>query len=123
MAEVVGLAVASAHLVGVGGALGALLRHLVAERLDVEAAPLGTVAVNVLGSFALGLLVFGDSGGDAVLFLGTGAAGSFTTYSSFSYQTVRLFETGERRRAAGNAVGTLLAAGGALAAAWLLVGG
>jgi CrcB protein len=123
MADVFGLAVAPAHLVGAGGALGAVLRHLVAESLDVEGLPLGTVAVNVLGSFALGLLVFGGAGGDLVLFLGTGAAGSFTTYSSFSYQTVRLWETGERRRAAVNAVGTLVAAGGALAVAWLLVGG
>jgi len=98
-----------AHVVGAGGALGALLRYWVGQRVDVEGFPLGTVTVNVGGSFLLGLVTFGGLEGQLALLLGTGLCGSFTTYSSFSFETVRLYETGERARAAANAAGTLLA--------------
>ncbi|PSP77130.1 chromosome condensation protein CrcB [Halobacteriales archaeon QS_1_68_20] len=112
-----------AHLVGAGGALGALLRHLVAEFVDREAFPLGTVAVNVLGTFALGLVTFAGAGEGTLLLVGIGACGSFTTFSSFSVDAVRLWEDGERTKAIGYAVGTLVAAGVALGAAWLLARG
>jgi CrcB protein len=98
-----------AHVVGAGGAVGALLRHWVGELVDVEAFPLGTVLVNVGGSFVLALVTFGGLEGQLALLFGTGVCGSFTTFSSFSFETVRLYETGERARAAVNAVGTLLA--------------
>lgn len=111
-----------AYLVGVGGAVGALLRTLVGELVDVEAYPASTLAVNVIGSFALGALTFAGVGGDAALLLGTGVCGSFTTFSSFAVETVRLWETGERLRAVVNAATNLLGAGAAIALAWLLVG-
>lgn len=63
--------------------------------------------MNVVGSFVLGLVAFAETTGDVALFLGVGACGSFTTYSSFSFQTVRLWEAGDRRGAVGYAVGTL----------------
>lgn len=110
-----------AHVVGTGGALGALLRHAVAQRLDAGAFPVATLTVNVLGSFALAAFVFAGVGGDLLLLLGTGACGSFTTFSSFSFETVRLWETGARRRAAANALGNLLGAGLAIGLAWVLV--
>ncbi|MFB6082152.1 MAG: CrcB family protein [Halanaeroarchaeum sp.] len=88
-----------AQAVGVGGAVGALLRHLVSEVVDAGDYPLGTAAVNVLGSFVLALVSFAAVGGHLGLLLGTGLAGSFTTFSSFSYETVRLWETGKRRHA------------------------
>jgi len=119
MVDAWGLTVAPAHLVGAGGALGASLRHVVCEFVDDTEFPLGTFAVNVLGSFALGLLVAAGADDAALLFLGTGATGSFTTYSSFSVETVRLWETGRRKRAVLNAVGTLVAAGAAVGVAWL----
>ncbi|PSQ19694.1 fluoride efflux transporter CrcB [Halobacteriales archaeon QS_8_69_26] len=96
-----------AHLVGIGGAVGAVLRHLLAQRVDREAFPVGTLVVNVLGSFALGVVVGTSLDDRAVLLFGTGVCGSFTTYSSFSYETVRRWESGERARAALNAVGNL----------------
>jgi len=109
-----------AQVVGTGGALGALLRHFVSERVKVEEFPAGTFTVNVIGSFALGLLTFAGAGHDVALLLGTGACGSFTTFSSFSFETVRLWETGERGRAAVNALGNLAGAAVAIGLAWLV---
>lgn len=111
-------AIDPAHLVGTGGALGALLRHYVSEQVDVDEFPLGTFTVNVLGSFVLGLLTFLGTGNELVLFLGTGACGSFTTFSSFSFETFRLWETGEQTRAVVNAVGNLIGASIAVGIAW-----
>lgn len=110
-------------LVGVGGAIGALGRYAVTRSLPAEAFPLGTLAVNVLGSFLLGLLTFAGAGEGLLLFVGVGACGSFTTFSSFSVETVRLYERGHPWRGAANAAGTLLAAGLAVGLAWLLVNG
>ncbi|MFC7130770.1 fluoride efflux transporter CrcB [Haloferax chudinovii] len=107
-----------AHIVGTGGALGALLRTFVSQQVDIEEFPLGTITVNVIGSFALGLFTFVSLNNSLMLLLGTGACGSFTTFSSFSFETVRLWETGERSRATVNAVGNLIGAGLALGLAW-----
>lgn len=106
--------------VGLGGAAGATARHLVSER--VETATLDTLAVNVLGSFLLGLVVAVPLPNAVALAAGTGFCGAFTTYSTFAFETVRLAEGGFRRAAARNAVGTL---GGALlaVAAGMAVGG
>lgn len=112
-----------AHLVGLGGAVGALLRHLVGQAVDGGDFPLGTVTVNVLGTFALGLVTFAGMDREVLLLVGVGACGSFTTFSSFSVDTVRLWERGERTTAVVNAVGTLLAAFAALGLAWLLAKG
>jgi CrcB protein len=106
-------------LVGVGGVVGALSRHLLGERVD--ATTLDTLAVNVLGSFLLGALVAAPVGESALLLAGTGFCGAFTTFSSFAFETVRLAETGKPRQAALNATvnlaGAILAVvlGGAVA--------
>ena len=110
-----------AHIVGAGGAIGALLRHFVSKAVDVETYPLGTFTVNVLGTFVLGVLTFAGMDNELVLFVGVGAMGSFTTFSSFAFETVRLWETGERLRSATHAIGTLVASGIALGLAWVLV--
>ena len=87
-------------LVGLGGAIGSVLRFLVsvgaAQWLGTEF-PYGTLIVNLAGSFVIGLvqeigtdaLVIPDS---ARLFLTTGMMGGLTTYSTFSYETIRLME-------------------------------
>lgn len=97
-----------ALLVGIGGVCGALARHLVGARIEGD--NLDTLAVNVLGSFALGVLTAAPIDGGVVLVVGTGFCGAFTTFSSFAFETIRLYETGRRRRAVGNAFGTLAAA-------------
>lgn len=109
-----------AHLVGTGGALGALCRVYVSQRFEGDY-PTGTLAVNVIGSFALGLVTFAGAGETAVLLVGTGACGSFTTFSSFSFETVRLVEEGKAGWAAANALVNLFGALAAIALAWLVM--
>ncbi len=96
-----------AHLLGTGGALGAVLRYAVGRWLAHDRFPFATLAVNVIGSFVLGLVAFSGASDEVVLFVGVGACGSFTTYSSFSFETVRLWETGDHLRAILHAVGML----------------
>lgn len=90
-------------LVGVGGAFGAASRHLVgigAAAVLGDKFPHGTLIVNVVGSFLLaGLLASAAMSGAlprwAVLLVGTGFMGAFTTFSTFSHQTIQLAEGGE----------------------------
>ncbi|MEF8851519.1 MAG: fluoride efflux transporter CrcB [Haloarculaceae archaeon] len=111
-----------AHVVGAGGTLGAVLRYLVTRRVRVRKVPAGTFVVNVVGSFVLGFVTFLGADSQVLLFVGTGACGSFTTFSSFSVETVRLWEAGDTARAVGNAAGNLLGAVFAIGLAWLLAG-
>ncbi len=76
-------------LVALGGFVGALARHGV----DVAAGDvtgLGTLVVNVVGSFALGYLVTRTVGPRTRLLVGTGVISSFTTYSTFATDAVAL---------------------------------
>ena len=111
-----------AYLVGTGGAIGALCRVAVNAHIESETYPLGTLTVNVLGSFVLGLLTFAGASEEIVLLLGTGACGSFTTFSSFSFETVRLVEQGESAAAVANAAVNLVGSLAAIGVAWLAVG-
>jgi CrcB protein len=77
-------------LVALGAAVGAPLRYLVATTLDQERFPRGTLLVNVVGSFLLGLLVEAGATGHGLALLGTGFCGGFTTYSALSVQSHRL---------------------------------
>ncbi|MGF9564067.1 fluoride efflux transporter CrcB [Neorhizobium sp. JUb45] len=89
-------------LVAVGGAVGSVFRYLVglwAVRLFGPAFPWGTLAINVAGSFAIGLfleMILRRFGGSAEmrLLLMTGLCGGFTTFSSFSLDFVGLVERG-----------------------------
>lgn len=87
------------------GGCGALARFgltlLVADRLHPHL-PLGTLAVNVSGSFLLGLLVGTPLDGDARLLLGAGALGSYTTFSTLMLETQRVGEAGKRQMAVAN---------------------
>jgi CrcB protein len=77
-------------LVALGAAIGAPLRFAMATALDEERFPTGTLLVNVIGSFLLGLFVGGGVSGSWWALLGTGFCGGFTTYSAFAVQTHRL---------------------------------
>ncbi len=109
-----------AYLVAVGGAVGAVLRHFVGQTVESESFPLGTLTVNVVGSFVLAVITFLGAGEDVRLLVGTGACGSFTTFSSFSFDTVRLWETDTPAKAVVYAVANLAGALAAVGCAWLV---
>ncbi len=84
-------------LVAVGGAVGAVARYgvgLGAARLFGLAFPWGTLAVNIVGGLAMGLLAAKTAPEQEALRLelGVGVLGGFTTFSAFSLETVRLME-------------------------------
>ncbi len=107
------------------GAVGALLRFGLdglVQRSTAGNFPVGTLVVNVLGSFCLGLLVGLSVGGDALLLAGTALLGSFTTFSTWMLETERLAEDGEARLAVGNLTVAVAAGLGAGAVGWLIGG-
>jgi len=104
-----------------GGALGTGARYLLSGWL-AEAwgpgFPVGTLAVNVIGSFLLGLIMQVALTTELVpptlrLFLSTGIMGGFTTYSSFNYETLKLFQDSAWGLGALNLVVTVLSCLGA----------
>ncbi len=105
---------------GLGAGLRASLGHWVAQNV-VSSFPLGTFAVNVIGSFAIGVLsiVLVDRFEQTEwlrLFLITGLLGGFTTFSSFSLETVHLLQHGRGLLAAAYISASLvLCIGGAMA--------
>lgn len=90
-------------MVFIGGGIGAALRHGVnigSARLLGTSFPYGTLAVNIVGCLAMGLLAGylafkGDVGQHWRLFLTTGILGGFTTFSAFSLDAALLYERGE----------------------------
>jgi CrcB protein len=99
----------------VGGAAGACLRHFV-DRLVQDRHrrnfPLGTLVINVSGSFLLGFLAgWAEHHGVSAswqTFGGTGITGAFTTFSTFSYDTVALAESGRWATAGRNVAFSLV---------------
>ena len=116
--------------IALGGALGSVARYalggLVSARLDAgETFPLGTLVVNVAGSFIIGVLgaltipegrLGSESRAFVTQFLMIGICGGFTTFSSFSLQTLNLLRDREWLYAGGN---VLLSVVLCLVAVWL----
>ena len=111
----------AAHLVGIGGAIGAVLRYAVYEQLSDEHYPWPTLIVNVVGSFVFGAATFAGAGESVIQLVGIGICGAFTTFSSFSVETVQLYERGDRTVAVANAAGNLALSLAAIGLAWVLV--
>lgn len=114
---------------GLFGGLGCIARYLMSGwsyQLFGRGLPYGTLVVNLLGSFLLGLLMEGSLrssllGPELRLGLTVGFLGGFTTFSTFSYETVRLIEDGSYLIATANIllnlIACLLAAGVGIALA------
>ncbi|MFJ9348107.1 fluoride efflux transporter CrcB [Streptomyces sp. NPDC101237] len=107
-------------LVVAGAVVGAPLRYLTDRAVQAghdSVFPWGTFVVNVTGCLILGLLTgtasTGAAGEHLQLLLGTGLCGALTTYSTFSYETLRLTETGAGLYAAANVVASVAAGLGA----------
>lgn len=109
------------YLVAIGGIIGAILRHLVSQSIESESFPLGTFTVNVVGSFVLAVITFLQFGDEVLLLVGTGACGSFTTFSSFSFDVVQLWEEDKRITSVGYAAANLVGALLAIGVAWLAI--
>lgn len=100
-------------LVALGGAIGSALRYLTVLAIG---APLATLAVNVAGSFAMGVLFVALAGrGTASPFLMTGVLGGFTTFSAFSLDALKLWEAGQAGAALGYVAGSVALSLGAVA--------
>ena len=108
--------------VALGGAIGASLRYLSnvsAMRIFGPGFPYGTIFVNILGSFAMGVLIVALSkkgGTHLAPFLMTGILGGFTTFSAFSLDSFTLWERGDITTALAYVAGTVILSLGALAA-------
>ena len=114
------MTVAKIFWVALGGALGSVMRAAVSYWIPTEF-PWATILVNVVGSFVIGLvLALADSGSDfhltIKLFIVIGFCGAFTTFSTFSYQTVMLLSQGKYGQAFLNIILSLVLA---LFALWL----
>jgi len=104
------LSFSQAFVLMLGGSLGALMRFVVSSSITEKLGtsfPYGTLTVNVLGSFVMGFLAMflvERMGLDPLLRLGifVGFLGAFTTFSTFSMETMNLFEQGESVRALAN---------------------
>jgi CrcB protein len=111
--------------VGLLGGIGALARFgvdgAVTERAGSQF-PWGTFVVNLSGAFAFGVLIGAGVAGDGLELAGVAVLGSYTTFSTWMYETHRLAEDGRFASAALN-VGVSLVAGVALAALGRVVGG
>ena len=112
-------------MVGAGGFVGSVCRYalsgLVHRWLPGVAFPVGTLAVNVLGCLTIGVLLGLAEGRqilgpDTRLFLLMGVLGGFTTFSTFSYETLALVQAGEYARSVVNVLASVVFA---LLAVWL----
>ena len=81
-----------------GGAIGAALRYL-ASGLLITRAPYGTLGVNLIGGFVMGMLAVlvlkGTASESVRLFVGVGILGGFTTFSAFSLECWQMIERGQ----------------------------
>ena len=89
-------------LIGAGGFIGSALRYLASQFIQnkfLSTFPFGTLGVNALGCFAIGLIFAlaekGNLSAEWRLFLATGICGGFTTFSAFSIETVSLMKDGQ----------------------------
>ena len=108
------MSVQTVLLISIGAIIGANLRYFVAQyvaRLIPSTFPLGTLVINITASFILGFFLIWTS--ERVLadprwrlFIAVGFCATYSTYSSFAYETFALFEKGQMALAALNILGT-----------------
>lgn len=116
-------------LVGMGGFIGASSRYLISivmSRFISSSFPYGTLLCNIAGALLIGILMAISStynwmSNEVRLFLTTGILGGLTTFSTFSYETISLFETGKYVMATVNIfVSIILCLGFAALGKWMV---
>lgn len=102
-------------IVGAGGFVGAILRYAVGGWVQrgMESFPLGTLAVNFTGTLVLSLIMYSSEygglfGPEERMFLTIGVLGAYTTMSTFSYESFKLFEQNQLFLFGANVIGTML---------------
>jgi len=97
-------------LVGLGGAIGAMMRYGITLLFSAMnwSSNLGTCLTNIFGSFCMGLLVSACSQSPFLLMATVGICGGFTTFSTFSMQSVTLLQQGKYGPAAIYILGTVI---------------
>ena len=103
-------------LVAGAGALGVLARYGISSAFHGDVLPWVTVAINVVGSFALGVLVVSGGSEQVRVALGVGFLGGFTTYSTFAVQAWLFADAGDPGRGLLLVLVSVLAGVGAAAA-------
>jgi CrcB protein len=111
-------------LIGLGSGLGGMARYactLFVQNFYPTTFPLGTLLINVVGSFLIALIATGATSSifaseESRLFATTGFLGGFTTFSAFSLQTIQLLKSGQAALAIAYIFSSVLVC---LAAAWL----
>ena len=95
---------------GIGGAIGAMLRYgMTVLGIHLHwSSNLATFLVNIIGSFVMGLLVSGYEQGTWMMMATVGLCGGFTTFSTFSVQSISLLQEGKWGQATFYILGTLL---------------
>lgn len=106
---------------GVGAVTRFLVDAMIGQRLGRDF-PWGTLVINVSGAFVLGLLTGLTAKGDTLLLAGTALIGSYTTFSTWMFETHRLAEDGDMPAAAIN-LALSIAAGVGAAALGRIIGG
>lgn len=89
-------------LVALGGFFGAVSRYVISRKWNGHKSkiPFGTLTVNLLGSFLLGILIGKNIGGAVYALFGIGFMGAFTTFSTLKSEILQLFEQKETIKAA-----------------------
>ncbi|MBK5271253.1 MAG: fluoride efflux transporter CrcB [Bacteroidia bacterium] len=90
-------------LIGLGGGIGSIARYLCQKWFSIsytQTFPWGTFVVNLIGCFLIGLVYAASEKGTALspqtrLFLATGFCGGFTTFSTFAFENMELFRSGD----------------------------
>ena len=109
-----------ALLVALAGGAGVLTRYGVTQALGPGTAPWAVVAINVAGSFALGLLAGAGASDDVRAVAGIGFLGGFTTFSTFSLDVFADLDAGRPGRALAVVAVSVLAGVAAASAGWRL---
>ena len=87
-------------IVGLGGALGSMLRYATSLLISIKSFPFATLSINIVGSFIIGLVLAFSIKDESFannwkLFLATGICGGFTTFSAFTLENMQLLQSGK----------------------------
>lgn len=88
-------------MVGIGGFFGAIARYSISKHLNNKSTfliPIGTLTVNLLGAFLLGIITGTKADTMIVLLFGTGFIGAFTTFSTLKLEMIQLFKNNHKKK-------------------------